>query len=89
MDPNSQAFVPGQAQIEAARATTLAEQKEPFERTAFASDILRGVPSSQITYTQAPSPSPLQQIAGLGIAGLGAYGAATGGLGGISSLFGI
>jgi hypothetical protein len=82
-------FVPGQAQIEAARATTLAEQKEPFERTAFASDILRGVPSSQMTYTQAPSPSALQQIAGLGVAGLGAYGAATGGLGGITSLLGF
>ena len=82
------AFVPGQAQIEAARATTLAEQKEPFERTAFASDILRGVPSSQISYTQVPQPSALQQIAGLGIAGLGAYGAAGGTLGGISSLFG-
>jgi len=88
VDPNSQAFVPGQAQIEAARATSLAEQKEPFERTAFASDILRGVPSSQITYTQQPTPSALQQALGLGIAGLGAYGSATGGLGGISSLFG-
>ena len=86
VDPTTQAFVPGQAQIEAARATTLAEQKEPFERLSFASDILRGVPSSQITFTQSPSPSPLQQIAGLGIAGLGAYGAATGGLGGITSL---
>ena len=82
-------FVPGQAQLEAARATSLAQQKEPFERIAFASDILRGVPSSQISYTQVPSPSPLQQIAGLGIAGLGAYGAATGGLGGISSLFNL
>ena len=78
-------FVPGQAQLEAARATSLAQQKEPYERMAFASDILRGVPSSQITYTQTPSPSALQQIAGLGIAGLGAYGAATGGAG-ISSL---
>ena len=56
---------------------------------AFASDILRGVPSSQISYTQVPSPSPLQQIAGLGVAGLGAYGAATGGLGGITSLLGF
>ena len=80
------AFVPGQAQIEAARATTLAEQKEPFERTAFASDILRGVPSSQITYTQQPTPSALQQALGLGIAGLGAYGAAGGTFGGVSSL---
>ena len=82
-------FVPGQAQLEAARATSLAQQKEPYERMAFASDILRGVPSSQISYTQVPQPSALQQIAGLGIAGLGAYGAATGGLGGISSLFGL
>ena len=82
-------FVPGQAQLEAARATSLAQQKEPFERVAFASDILRGVPSSQISYTQVPQPSALQQIAGLGIAGLGAYGAATGGLGGISSLFNL
>ena len=89
VDPTTQAFVPGQAQIEAARATTLAEQKEPFERLSFASDILRGVPSSQITFTQTPSPSALQQIAGLGIAGLGAYGAATGGLGGITSLLGF
>ena len=89
VDPTTQAFVPGQAQIEAARATTLAEQKEPFERLSFASDILRGVPSSQITFTQSPSPSALQQIAGLGIAGLGAYGAATGGLGGITSLLGF
>ena len=80
------AFVPGQAQIEAARATTLAEQKEPFERTAFASDILRGVPSSQITYTQQPTPSALQQALGLGIAGLGAYGSAGGTFGGVSSL---
>ena len=87
VDPTTQTFVPGQAQIDAARATTLAEQKEPFERVAFASDILRGVPSSQITYTQSPSPSTLQQIAGLGIAGLGAVGS-LGGLGGISSLFG-
>ena len=82
-------FVPGQAQLEAARATSLAQQKEPYERMAFASDILRGVPSSQISYTQVPQPSAMQQIAGLGIAGLGAYGAATGGLGGISSLFNL
>jgi hypothetical protein len=82
-------FVPGQAQLEAARATSLAQQKEPYERMAFASDILRGVPSSQISYTQVPQPSALQQIAGLGIAGLGAYGAATRGLGGISSLFNL
>jgi hypothetical protein len=71
----------GQAQLEAARATKLAEEKEPFERFAYASDILRGVPSSQITYTQQPSPSMLQQALGLGIAGLGAYGSLGGTIG--------
>jgi len=81
-------FMPGQAQLDAARQTTLAQQKEPFERIAFASDILRGVPSSQITYAQTPAPSTFQQIAGLGIAGLGALGGIGGGSisGGISSL---
>ena len=74
-------FVPGQAQLEASRATELARQKEPFDRLAFASDILRGVPSSQISYTQQPSPSMLQQALGLGISGLSAYGA-FGGFGG-------
>lgn len=79
-----------QSELEAARQTELARQKEPFERTAFASDILRGVPSSQITYAQTPSPSTFQQIAGLGIAGLGALGGIGGGSisGGISALTG-
>ena len=67
-----------QAEIDAARRTNIAQQKEPFERASFASDILRGVPSSQISYTQAPDPSTFQQIAGLGIAGLGAIGGISG-----------
>ena len=73
-----------QAEIDVARRTNIAQQKEPFERVSFASDILRGVPSSQISYTQAPDPSTFQQIAGLGIAGLGALGS----IGGISGLRG-
>ena len=71
--------------MEAARQTELARQQEPYRRAGFASDILRSVPSSQIAYTQQPSPSLFQQVAGLGIAGLSTLGA-LGGLGGISSL---
>ena len=74
--------------LEAARQTELARQQEPFRRAGFASDILRGVPTSQIQYTSQPSPSLFQQVAGLGIAGLSTLGA-LGGTGGISSLTGV
>ena len=71
--------------LEAARRTELARQQEPFRRVGFASDVLRGVPSSQVQFTQQPAPSLFQQVAGLGIAGLSTLGA-LGGTGGISSL---
>ena len=72
--------------IEAARQTELARQQEPFRRAGFASDILRGVPTSQIQYTSQPSPSLFQQVAGLGIAGLSTLGALGGTGAGISLL---
>jgi len=71
---------------EAARQTELARQQEPFRRAGFASDILRGVPTSQVQYTQQPSPSLFQQVAGLGIAGLSTLGALGGSGAGISLL---
>ena len=74
--------------LEAARRTELARQQEPFRRVGFASDVLRGVPSSQVQFTQQPAPSLFQQVAGLGIAGLSTLGA-LGGTGGISSLLGV
>ena len=73
--------------LEAARRTELARQQEPFRRVGFASDVLRGVPSSQVQFTQQPAPSLFQQVAGLGIAGLSTLGA-LGGTGGISSFLG-
>ena len=76
-----------QNELEAARRTELARQQEPFRRVGFASDVLRGVPSSQVQFTQQPAPSLFQQVAGLGIAGLSTLGA-LGGTGGISSLLG-
>ena len=64
----------GQAQLEAGRQQQLMAQREPFTRLGFASDILRGVPSGSIQYTQQPQTNPYAQALGLGIAGLGALG---------------
>jgi hypothetical protein len=64
----------GQAQMEANRQQQLMAQREPYTRLGFASDILRGVPSGSIGYTQQPQTNPYAQALGLGIAGLGAMG---------------
>ena len=64
--------------LDAGRMTEEARQLEPFTRLGYASDILQGQPSSYTTYTDrygggGASVSPFSQIAGLGLAGLGAY----------------
>ena len=74
----------GQAQMEAARQQQIQAQQEPFRRLGFASDILRGTPSSSIQYTQQPPVNPYAQALGLGIAGLGALGQFGQGFGGLS-----
>ena len=72
----------GQTQkgLDIARANELAQQALPFQRVGFMSDIFRGVPSLQQTYstTSTPGPSTGSQLLGLGIAGLGAAGQAKG-----------
>jgi len=75
----------GQAQMEANRQQQLMAQREPFTRLGFASDILRGAPSGNMQYTNAPQTNPYAQALGLGIAGLGAYGQFNqgGGFGGV------
>lgn len=63
--------------FEAARQSQLQQMYEPYQRLGFVSDIYRGAPSTQqaITMQSQPGASPFQQVAGLGLAGLGAYGA--------------
>ena len=63
-----------QQELDAARQNLLAQQALPYQEIGFLSDIFRGVPALQQTTTAqtTPDPSTFQQLAGLGIAGLGA-----------------
>ena len=73
----------GQKQLDIDRANSLAEQALPYQQIGFMSDIFRGVPALQQTYSTRtePGPSTQSQLMGLGIAGLGAYGMANRGTG--------
>ena len=58
-----------QAQLDAMRATQLQETMAPYQQLGFVSDIYRGAPSTQMAMTaqSAPTASPLQTAAGLGV----------------------
>jgi len=62
-----------QAELDAARQTQYQNVMQPYQQLGFYSDIFQGMPTSQSTFTsqQTPNPSPLSQIAGLG---MGLYG---------------
>mgnify|MGYP003641928542 CR=1 FL=1 len=72
-----------QRSLDVSRANSLAQQALPYQQVGFMSDIFRGVPALQQTYstTTSPGPSASSQALGLGIAGLGAYGMANRGTG--------
>ena len=57
-----------QAVLDAQRASAMQTAMQPYQQLAFQSDIYKGAPSSQMGVTTAmqPTPSPFQQIAGLG-----------------------
>ena len=57
-----------QAELDALRATKMQQAMQPYQQLAFQSDIYKGAPSTQMAVTQqaAATPSPFQQIAGLG-----------------------
>jgi hypothetical protein len=63
-----------QAELDAERQNTLQQNMQPYQQLGFLSDIYKGAPTSQmsITSSSAPTPSPFQQVAGLGIAGISA-----------------
>ena len=63
-----------QSEIDAQRQNTLQQNMQPYQQLAFQSDIYKGAPSSSMSSMQQSqaAPSPFQQVAGLGIAGLSA-----------------
>jgi hypothetical protein len=62
-----------QAVLDAQRATATQTAMQPYQSLAFQSDIYKGAPSTQMAMTtqNTPTPSPFQQIAGLGTGILG------------------
>jgi len=57
-----------QAELDAARQNQLTKNMQPYQQLGFLSDIYKGAPSTQMGVTTASqaTPSPFQQIAGLG-----------------------
>lgn len=53
----------------------LNQQRAPYDQLSFMSSIIRGTPMGQTTTAYQPPASQFSQLAGLGIAGAGAYGA--------------
>ena len=76
-----------QTELDVARQNQMSQLYEPYQRVGFLSDIYAGAPTSQQTIQTSTAPtasaSPLQQIAGYGIAGLSALNAFGGGSGGL------
>lgn len=68
-----------QQQLDQAYQDFLKQQNYPYQQLAFMSDMLRGLPLSQSAQQQYTAPpSAISQLGGLGMAGLGIYGAAGG-----------
>ena len=63
-----------QSELDASRQNTLQQNMQPYQQLAFQSDIYKGAPSSSMSSMQQSqaAPSPFQQVAGLGIAGISA-----------------
>lgn len=67
-----------QSELDASRQNELTQNMQPYQQMGFVSDIYRGAPTSSMSIMQQSqaTPSPFQQVAGLGIAGVSAAAAA-------------
>ena len=63
-----------QAGFDVARANELARQALPFQQIGFLSDLFRGVPAMQSTYTTSQGASPNLMTTGVGLLGAGLSG---------------
>ena len=63
-----------QSELDASRQNQLQQNMQPYQQMGFLSDIYRGAPTSSMSIMQQSqaTPSPFQQVAGLGIAGVSA-----------------
>lgn len=63
-----------QSELDASRQNELTQNMQPYQQMGFVSDIYRGAPTSSMSIMQQSqaTPSPFQQVAGLGIAGISA-----------------
>jgi mannose/fructose-specific phosphotransferase system component IIA len=57
-----------QAELDAQRANQMQAALQPFQQLAFASDIITGAPSGQMSTMTQPGPSVGSQLLGLGLA---------------------
>lgn len=78
-----------QSKLDADRQNVLQKRMQPYQQQAFLSDIYKGAPSSQMSSIESarPTPSPFQQVAGLGIAALSGASALRQGGSGRSGIF--
>ena len=73
-DPTTGEVFQGQADLDMQRRNLLAQQALPFQQIGFLSDLFRGVPAMQSTYTTSQAPSPNLMTTGIGLLGAGLSG---------------
>lgn len=73
-DPTTGQVFQGQADLDMQRRNLLAQQALPFQQIGFLSDIFRGVPALNQTFTTRQAPQPNMLTTGIGLLGAGLSG---------------
>lgn len=73
-DPTTGQVFQGQADLDMQRRNLLAQQALPFQQVGFLSDIFRGVPALNQTFTTRQAPQPNMLTTGIGLLGAGLSG---------------